>query len=114
MATTNHTYGRVLRAKRFAMGYTQAEFGKLVGVSSATISCVENDKEVKESTLKAIKAEIRNFEDRLYGTALANYKLAVQYDMFCSAPTAEERRHRLHKLMINISMALIDMDKKEV
>lgn len=112
---TNHTYGRVLRAKRYAMGYTQAEFGKLVGVAGSTISLVENDQEVKETTIKAIKSVIRDFEDRLSGTALANYKLAVQYDLFCTSTTADERRHRLHKLMINISMALIDMDKsKEV
>lgn len=106
-------YGRVLRAKRLGMGLTQAELGKIVGRTGSTISQVENDIEVRETTLKAIRSEIRKFEDRLTGTGLANYKLAVRYELFCTAKSEAERRRRLHDLQLAATMALIDMDRKD-
>lgn len=106
-------YGRVLRAKRTAMGLTQAELGKIVGCTGSTISQVENDIEVRETTLKAIKSEIRKFEDRLSGTALANYKITIRYEMFCTAKSEEDRRRRLHELQLATTMALLDMDRNK-
>lgn len=113
MTNVSNGYGKILKAKRTAMGLTQNEFGKLCGLSGGCISNCENDVEIKDSSLKAIKTAIREYEDRLTGTGLANYKMAVQYSLFVDSKTIGERRLRLHKLMLAANMALLDMDRNE-
>lgn len=101
------------RCKREALGLTQAEFGKLVGVSSATISKFERGEELSPVVFNAIKngveEHIRMFDrERYIEVRILENALALQY-----LTTKEEKMLTLAHMNIHCSKLITDLLRED-
>lgn len=107
------------KCKREALGMTQAEFGKIIGVDGNTISRFENGYEVSELTFNAIKLGIENYiksldSDTYIKTRILEAALYLRYenDMEKLKTLAHMTTHA-GKLQMSILKVMKDRERSE-
>ena len=96
------------KCKRMALGWTQADIARLVGVSSGTISRFENGEELSESVFNSIRYGIENYiqslsREEYLQTRLLEEVLSLRYQ------NQQEQLYTLQHMSIHSSKLAMDI-----
>lgn len=83
---------KIIETKRRALGLTQAELGRLAGVSGSTIAVFESGKEVSIPVFNCIKAAINNEFEALDAQEYLEAMLAMNFFQFQDADEDEKMK----------------------
>ena len=83
---------KIIETKRRALGLTQAELGRLAGVSGSTINVFESGKEVSTPVFNCIKAAINNEIEALDVHEYLETMLAMNFFQFQDADEDEKMK----------------------
>jgi transcriptional regulator with XRE-family HTH domain len=101
------------KIKRQAMGLTQAEFAKKVGVTSGTISNFECGFEVSDVIVKNIRFTLRDLESKLTDEELGPYKLRVSVEMAILEQDDKLKQEKLRSVLFSALKYADNLAKKE-
>lgn len=101
----------VMKCKRLALGMSQAELARIIGVSDGTISNMENGKELSQAVFNNIKYGFERYiqtlpKEKYLEMLLVSGALSLEYK------EDHEKSEALNYIMLNASKLAIEIDRR--